>query len=213
MIPDNFDTFGGGYIADDEPGTVPAREPVGPITPTIQARLQAGVALSQERIAHYLGEMVEQAEAGARAERQQERRERAEQQHQMMEAVRTLAAATHAMAESNAHLREQTEALHAEMRTLRSAILLAHSIGGEAGGSSPSGLDVAMGTSEPFVIPQQPSYSSSSSSGRSSSTNAAPGKASKPVKTKRTRNLSPEARERISAAQKARWAAQRARNE
>jgi hypothetical protein len=127
----------------------------------------------------------------------------------MMGALRVLAAATNAMAESDARAREQAEALRAETRTLRSVILLAHSIGGEAGGSSPLGPDVAGGVAEPFAIPQQPAYSSS---GPSSSGRAEPGKAKLP-KAKQTRDLSPEARERISAAQKARWAAQRARDE
>jgi hypothetical protein len=132
----------------------------------------------------------------------------------MVDALRTLTVTAHAMAETNARMREQAEALHAEIRTLRSTILPAHSIGSEVGGLS--SLDVAGGTAEPFAIPQQPEQPASSSSAPSSSNRAAPAKAkpkSKLAKAKRTRNLSPEARERISAAQKARWAAQRARDE
>jgi hypothetical protein len=194
MSQDNFDTYEGGYTGGGEPD-------LDPVGPTIQARVQAGVAVSQERIAHHLGELVAQAEANARAERQQERQERADQQRQMIDAMRDLAAAAQAMAESNARAREQTEALNAEMRTLRSAILLAHSIGREEGGASPLGLDVAKGSFEPFALPAQAQVSGQAATGAA------------PAKVKRTRNLSPEARERISAAQKARWAAQRASND
>jgi hypothetical protein len=54
MIPENFDTSGG-YVADHEPNSAPD-----------VSTIQTEAALWRERVAHYLGELVAQAEAGAR---------------------------------------------------------------------------------------------------------------------------------------------------
>lgn len=153
-------------------------------------------AVQQERVARHLSDLVSQAESEAREEREQERVERRAQHQELMTALRDLTGAVKSLSTGNDLIGSAMQTLHSEVKTLRAAILLAHSIGREEGGSSPLGLDVAKG--DPFQISQPFAISSSHASMPSA------------IPAKKTRNLSPEARARISEAQKARWAARRA---
>lgn len=169
-----------------------------------QGLIQGLISVAQsERLARHLGALVEQSEMQARAERKAERDEQREQNAQLLSALSELVQATREVAGENHGLRERVAQLAAEVKTLRSAILLAHSIGREEGGSSPLGLDVAKG--EPFALEStyNPSYNSRFDAPRHPSSSATTGA------TPKKRTMSEEARARISAAQKARWARSR----
>jgi hypothetical protein len=156
---------------------------------------QWNAIVQQERLAHHLGNLVAQAETQAAAEREEERAERRDQQAQMLQAVRELTGAVRSMAQSNGQVREQMETLQSEVKTLRAAILLAHSIGREENGQAPLGLDVAKGTPfDPFQVPEPFAVPA-----------AAPEALAAGSRPKRTHAISDEARAKISAAQKARW--------
>ena len=158
--------------------------------------------IQQERLTRHLGNLIEQAETQARLEREEERNETRAQHDQLMIAMHEFVNAARTLADENRNLRDRMDQLHSEVRTLRSVILLAHNAGRDSGSALPLGLDVAVAPdpfgSELFSIPTP---LSSRSNGNGSSNGAG--------KTKKKRNMSPEARARISAAQKARWAARR----
>lgn len=154
---------------------------------------------------------AERVEAALADERKQEANEHQEEHRERMQTLRKLTQAVKNAAEISQPRKQGMDTLHSELKTLRAAVLLAHSVEPKAENKRLQPLNSVQTPLDPFALDSvvlNPFQLSAATQVQQVPAKEVP-EAGEAAQAPRKRTLSPEARARISAAQKIIWAKRR----